>query len=320
MRGQGVFWRLGLLAVFMVGGGLGPVPARAQEEEEKPIWVITPEEEEERKPEEEPPTALPDATFLKLIITTTDRLRLAAWYLPPQDGSGGELLGTHPGVLVLPREGDTMADRAPLVSALARQGLAVLTFDHRGVGRSDPFDADPLALVYPQYLTDAYSALDILWRRPEVDTTKVGIYGESRGAYLAFAVVADRPEVRALVSVSVPQSMKEYRKVLAELRPGKDYYVPKSWPRRRDPTNVIDRFNGAILFIAGDMDLETPIWMSRELFQDYVRPKELWEVKGANHGPERGPLQVAGEAFAYRVAGFFHEQLAKKPHRGWPSR
>jgi pimeloyl-ACP methyl ester carboxylesterase len=315
---------------FRLMGFLGPVacllgavwPGGARGQEDEPVWVIEPEDTTFTDVEEPGPSGdgVPRAEYLRLTITTTDSVRLGAWYLPPQDGYGNRLPGIHPGLLIVPREGETLASRARLASALADRGFAVLTFDHRGTGRSTPFAADPLALVYREYLTDVHSALDILEQAPEVDSSRVAILGESRGAYLALALVADRPEARAVVAVSVPKSWKDYLKTLQRERPGQAYYVPEGWRREHDPERVLNRFNGSVLFIVGDRDLVTPSWMSRELHDQYVRRKEFWEVPGASHDGARRPEALLGEDYYDRVASFLRAELDRPPHRGWPHR
>jgi pimeloyl-ACP methyl ester carboxylesterase len=257
-------------------------------------------------------------TFHRLAVTTTDSTKVAAWFLPAQDSAGTVEAGRHPAVLVLPREGETLPDRLPLLAALTRRGFAVLAFDHRGQGASGPFRTDPLALVYPEYRIDAASALDILWHRPEVDTVRVGVLGESRGAVLALALAGRRPEVRAVVAVGTPRNWKTYLESLKKTRPGEEYFVPKGWERRDDPDRVIRRFNGAIFFVTGNQDSETPAGIARELHDKYPRPKELWVVENAGHSTERAPERVLGDAYYDRVVTFLRRELEKKPHRGWP--
>jgi pimeloyl-ACP methyl ester carboxylesterase len=257
-------------------------------------------------------------TFHRLAVTTTDSTQVAAWFLPAQDSAGTVVAGRHPAVLVLPREGETLPDRLSLLGALTRRGFAVLAFDLRGQGASGPFPTDPLALVFPEYRIDAASALDILWKRPEVDTVRVGLLGESRGAVLALALAGRRPEVRAVVAVGAPLDWKTYLESLKKTRPDQEYFVPPGWERRDEPDRVIRRFNGAIFFVTGNMDTETPAGMARELHDRYPRPKELWVVENAGHSGERTPERVLGGAYYDRIVAFLRRELDKKPHRGWP--
>jgi len=259
----------------------------------------------------------PPLDYQRMVITTTDSTRIAAWYVPPPDT--GE--GRRPGVLVFPREGEVLSDRLPAIAAFARAGFAVLAFDHRGAGASEPFAFEEDALLFPEYVTDAQSALDILWTRPEVDTVRIGLYGESAGAMEAFALVRDRTEPRALVAVSVPYSVKSWGEARQEIGLEPRILAAGGWGRKLDPDKVIRRFNGAILLVVGSEDGQTPPWMAEKLYGSYPRPKDLWKVEGAAHDSPRTPGEVAGDGpYWERITGFLGKELAAPPHRGWPDR
>ncbi len=262
----------------------------------------------------------PPIEFVKMTIVTPDSARLAAWYAPAQDSAGALLPGRHPGLLILPGDRDLMDERLHLVGGLARRGFSVLTFDHRGRGGSSDFFIDRRAVVHPEFLEDAHSALFILRRRAEVDSSRLAAYGESRGAALALALAGERPELRAVVAVSPPYSFRSWIEVLRREEPGEEFFVPDTWKRRDDADKAVDRFNGAILFVAGDRDLSTPSWMAEDLYKRYPRRKDLWIVEGAGHAGPQGPSRFAGELFLGRVSEFLHRELGLPPHRGWPER
>jgi len=261
----------------------------------------------------------PPLPYQRLAITTTDSVRIAAWYIPPPDTASGEG-ARHPAVLVFPREGETLPDRLPAIAAFARSGFAVLAFEDRGRGASGPFTPQKNTLIEPEYIIDAASALDILWTRPEVDTVRIGLYGESMGAMLAFALVRDRAEPRALVAVSIPYNLESWTQSMEELDPGKRFAKPEGWRRKDEPDKVVRRYNGALQFIVGEDDRETPPWMSEKLYDAYPRPRDLWIVPGASHRPPSSPLEVAGADYWERITVFLGRELATEPHRGWPGR
>ena len=60
-------------------------------------------------------------------LTTSDGLRLGAWWLPAADRRA-------PAVLVAQGNGGARDLRIPLARALAAEGLSVLLFDYRGYG------------------------------------------------------------------------------------------------------------------------------------------------------------------------------------------
>jgi len=252
----------------------------------------------------------PALEFVKLNIHTPDGARLAAWYVP------GE--GRGPAVLVLPGDKDTMSDRLDVLQGLAGRGYRVLTFDLRGRGRSDPFRTDPRAFVVPAYLEDAHSALDILWSRPDVDTTKVAVYGESLGAFLAFALARERPEARAVISVSSPYNAKTFHEVQERHSRSEVRIVPEEWERKHEPEKALDRFRGAVLFVGGELDLLTPAWMAEDLHRRFDRAKELWIVAGASRDRGSTVRERTGAQLYERIDAFLDRELAKAPHKGWP--
>jgi pimeloyl-ACP methyl ester carboxylesterase len=262
----------------------------------------------------------PPLEFTALTVITPDSARLASWFVPAQDSAGAALRGRRPGLLVLPGDGDTMDERLPLVVAMARRGFNVFTFDHRGRGASSAFPIPRDALVLPEFLDDAHAGLWVLWLRPEVDTTRVAVYGESRGAWLAFALAGERTEVRGIVAAFPPTGPKDWIPVLERADPGRQFFVPKGWKHRDDPEKVVKRFNGPIFFIAGDADLTNPSWMAEDLHRRYPRPKDLWVIEGAAHDGQNTPEKVVGPAYYDRIAAFLNWELAKPPHRGWPGR
>lgn len=257
----------------------------------------------------------PPLDFVQLAITTTDSVRLAAWYVPPRDSSGAA--ARRPAVLVFPPEDGAMDGNLATIQALVARGFGVLAFDHRGRGASSPFTLPPGALVAGEYLTDGQSALDILWHRPETDTLQVGAYGVGLEAATALGVAGRRPEIRAVVAVSAPYNWSKYRDVLAGTDPGTKYFVPNNWKRGDEPDKVMRRYNGATLFVTGEADTLTPPWMARDLAKRTPRPKEVWIVPGAGHG-DVDMEALLGGAYYDRVAGFLSKQLAKEPRRGWP--
>ena len=83
----------------------------------------------------------------------------------------------------------------------ARQGIAVLRYDDRGVGGSD---GEVMNATSMDFSYDAEAAFDYLRNRKEINATKVGILGHSEGGVINFMVSSRRPEVAFLVSLAGP--------------------------------------------------------------------------------------------------------------------
>ncbi|SDH07836.1 alpha/beta hydrolase [Nonomuraea jiangxiensis] len=119
-----------------------------------------------------PPAAevLPGARDVS--FTTSDGLRLAAWFLP----------GEHPvTVLVAGGNAGNRSHRLPLARALAAHGLPVLLMDYRGYGGN------------PGTPTEEGLHRDILAARAFIGDSRVVYFGESLGAAVATRLALERP-------------------------------------------------------------------------------------------------------------------------------
>jgi alpha-beta hydrolase superfamily lysophospholipase len=113
-------------------------------------------------------------------LTTSDGLRLGAWYVPARGAAG---IFT---VLVANGNAGDRSLRAPLARALANQGFGVLLFDYRGYGRN-PGGPSEEGLARDvraarQFLTDE-----------GVPGERLLYYGESLGAAVVAELATEHP-------------------------------------------------------------------------------------------------------------------------------
>jgi uncharacterized protein len=122
-------------------------------------------------------------------IALPDDVRLAAWWVPSQNGAA---------VLVLPGAGSTRDDVLDHAALLAREGYGTLLLDWRGHGASDGrlnefgWGAD----------RDVRTAVSWVLGRPDV-TQGVGLLGLSMGGEVAVTEAAADPRVAAVVAEGV---------------------------------------------------------------------------------------------------------------------
>jgi len=140
-----------------------------------------------------PPLRLETVTFAGDSATFTGTI---AW--PSRAGLVPALVmlhGSEPG-----RRDGLPAQR--LRERLVPRGIAVLSFDKRGVGGSSGRYREMPDLR--EAASDGLAALRYLASRPEVDSMRVGVYGASQGGWVGPLMASRSPRVAFVVSVSGP--------------------------------------------------------------------------------------------------------------------
>jgi alpha/beta superfamily hydrolase len=160
--------------------------------------------------------------------------------------------GKFPAVILVTGSGpqdrdETLFGHKPfkvLADYLTRNGIIVLRYDDRGVGKSEgSFDKSTI----DDFSKDALSALDFLKKQPNIDINKIGIIGHSEGGLIAnllagqgvstvsFIVTLAAPAipirdlmVEQLYSVGKSEGMSEFQLVMAKEINKKNFDVVKS--------------------------------------------------------------------------------------------
>jgi len=127
-------------------------------------------------------------------FTSADGTRLHAWFMPAANADPDQ---PGPAILHVHGNAGNVSSHESFSRFLTRHGFSVFLFDYRCYGRSE--DKGPLRRH--ARLEDTEAALKALEARPDIDPTRVGVYGVSLGG--AFALhAADDPSVRAVATVS----------------------------------------------------------------------------------------------------------------------
>ncbi|MDQ7816484.1 MAG: alpha/beta fold hydrolase [Melioribacteraceae bacterium] len=84
---------------------------------------------------------------------------------------------------------------------LSRNGIAVLRFDDRGIGKST---GNFSAATSIDFATDALAAVDYLKTRNEIDQTKIGIAGHSEGGMIAPIAASSSDDVAFIILLAGP--------------------------------------------------------------------------------------------------------------------
>lgn len=99
-----------------------------------------------------------------------------------------------------------------LADYLTRNGIAVLRYDDRGMGKSKGRTNDATSLTFAD---DAEAALTYLLQRPEIDSRKIGLAGHSEGGLIAPIVASRNRNVSFIVSLAGP-GVKGYEVLLKQ--------------------------------------------------------------------------------------------------------
>jgi len=119
----------------------------------------------------------------------------------------------------------TLFDKKPfalLADQLARNGIATLRFDERGVGLSE---GEAGSATLGELAEDVFRWMDFLKARSVVNGERIGVVGHSEGGMVGSLVAAGRPELAFLVMLASPGLSGVRTPVLAVLGE-KDVQVP----------------------------------------------------------------------------------------------
>jgi uncharacterized protein len=193
-------------------------------------------------------------------ITTTDGVRLHAFYAPPPP-DGPVLVWSH-------GNAGNITIRADVLEMLAGAGLGVLAYDYRGYGASEGRPNEQ-----GLYL-DAEAAYDSV-RAAGVPAERIVCFGESLGGGVTVELARRRP-CAAVVLLSTFTSLNEV---------ARHHYGPLAHVlmTRFPSLERIADVRVPLLAIHGDRDEVVPYELGERLFAAANEPKRFVRVPGATH-------------------------------------
>jgi pimeloyl-ACP methyl ester carboxylesterase len=229
-------------------------------------------------------------------IRSTAGHAIRGWFLPSENGAA---------IVFIHGRG---ADRRQLVGEalwLHARGFGALLYDEPGCGDSDG------TVSWGESERAALRAV-IDWLHDRAGIRRTGVYGFSKGAYVAAQVASAHPAIGALVLAGAvanftDQTRYEFRR----------YGVLSQWPALLacercgfvpadpQPEHLIGRFDRPLLLVSGEHDDAVPAFHSDRLHRAAREPKTWWVVSGAHHGDY---AQIAPD-YLPRVTAFYERAL-----------
>lgn len=256
-------------------------------------------------------------------VKTTDNVSINVWFFPAQDTlsfstykKGSTMknyqadIDKKPTIIICNADANSMCYHIGNVRYLCPNGYNVVTFDWRGFGKSQKwkFGKDMACL---EFLKDYDAVLDTVIQMKEVDNQRIGAYSFSTGAYISFLELSLRSEIKALAVRGMFTSYKDIIPNLDRIDPERTHSYPAAFdlPEYR-AIDIAPRITKPVLLIVGEHDVRTPPEMSIALLSKINSfTRNLWIVKGAEHGGQKGPEVVEWERFKQRTIDFFRQNL-----------
>jgi fermentation-respiration switch protein FrsA (DUF1100 family) len=239
--------------------------------------------------------------YEEVVVPTRDGVALAGWYLPSDHGAA---------IVVLHGAGSTRTSALDHAAFLHEQGYGTLLIDSRGFGESGG-----TAMIGGWFGDlDVDAAVTFLANRPDVDPSRIGVFGLSMGGEEAIAAAGGDERIAVVVAegAGAIRSTADTRSI-----PGFSRYlgIPHYWVQ----TVVADLFTDAGPPIALEESMEgiapRPVLLisaERELaFTERYQAAapgstELWKLADA---PHIGGLSTHPAEYRSRVLSFFDDAI-----------
>jgi pimeloyl-ACP methyl ester carboxylesterase len=172
--------------------------------------------------------------------------------------------GRQPALLVINPSGDAVKCMKSSL-ALTRLDLQVACISLPGSGKS----SGPGRFVGPQAVVAARHALDLLAQRPDVDASRLGVWGVTNGAVAAGLLMDFDSRPRVVILQSGAYDMTKYWPEAHWFT--KLWILHQVWPSKRvlKERSVIDhlpaKLSCKVLILHGEVDKRTPVHQAEQL-------------------------------------------------------
>lgn len=228
-----------------------------------------------------------------------------------------ELRGRAPTIVVLPGRGRDFRGLEWLVKPLAQKGYVVMAIGYRGI---------PVR-YYLRDVEDARNAMTYLESLPYVDSSRIGIFGHSRGGMAALMSAASGDKrIRSMVSASAPT---DHFKSVEEKKASAAHYPDRMRTRIVPPDEDPEYYRSISAIYHADKMRDIPIFLIHGA-RDFLtlvdhslnmygalkvagnRQARIEVIVGAGHFFERGFGGYAFDEVASLTTSWFDNTLKAK--------
>ena len=250
------------------GGNAWPLVLKKTEKVEKPERTQTPQKPYPYNEEE---------------VTFVDKeagIELAGTLTIPKEG------GPFPAVVLVTGSGpqdrdETLLGHKPflvLADYLTRQGIAVLRYDDRGVGKS----AGKFSTATTQdFVNDALAAVEFLETRKDIQKNETGIIGHSEGGLIAPLAAVRSSDVNFIVLMAAPGVTG--RKILLEQSKLIEKSMGMSDEKIKSGTELADKFYN---IVESEKDSAAAAEQIKTVFRNYYESLDSTDKAEFGNDPE----------------------------------
>ena len=206
----------------------------------------------------------PNFHYEDVTLTTSDNVRINAWYLPAEDPKAWVLFSNG-------NAGNLSSWGYAAEEMRSRFGVSVLIYDYRGYGKSE---GRP---TVPGILRDGRAARDWLCARESLKPDELVYCGRSLGGAVAIDLAAETG-AKGLILESTFTSLPDMAKIILP-------FVPRSIIRYKlDSLGGIKNYKGPLLHCHGDADSVVPFAQGVELFGACPGEQKIFvRMEGLDH-------------------------------------